>query len=240
MGANYGLIEHSHASAAASAKVNHSYSIGGLTRHNDGVITASPATGPVRLDTTHGSTATGGLAATNNGLIQYSRATGTVTGGNRSRGLVGTSTGNADLDRDGIATAWEFGRRDRSGSPVESTRVDLATSAVDSCVDDVHMDGTVVTQVPANCRFDKGNGYNARYFTFSLDAESDVSVSLEGYIRGRIFLTLRSGAHTDGQILAVGRRIQETLPAGDYTPESLTESFNTMLTPITLIFRGLG
>ena len=65
----------------------------------------------------------------------------------------------------------------------------------------------------------------ARFYTFTLDAPADVTVSITASDAGNTYLYLLAGAGMDGAVLHKHEtQIAERLPAGDYTIEATTYS----------------
>ena len=106
---------------------------------------------------------------------------------------------------------------------------------VDPLPDDMTVNGTWNTDCTSNTSAPQGSGDRyARFYTFTLDAESDVTIDLSS--DEDTFLYLRTGTSTDGSPIhenddrATGdydSRIAESLGAGTYTIEATTYAAGT-------------
>ena len=104
------------------------------------------------------------------------------------------------------------------------------TDCVESLPEEMTVDGTWDTGCTSNIAASSGDGDRyARFYTFTLDEESDVTIDLSS--DEDTYLYLRSGTATDGDVVAdnddraVGNYdslIEERLDAGDYTIEATT------------------
>ena len=92
--------------------------------------------------------------------------------------------------------------------------------------------GTVDGQWASGCDSSERAGSHARYYRFTLDASSEVTVTLESSAADT-YLYLRQGDATSGMALHENdghegstsvSQIQETLAAGSYTVEATTYS----------------
>ena len=102
----------------------------------------------------------------------------------------------------------------------------------DDCIQTVSSDGTLNGQWASGCDSETLSGSHARYYTFTLDASSEVTVRLESSA-ANAHLYLRRGDATSGTALHENddhggstrvSQIQETLAAGSYTVEATTYS----------------
>ena len=102
----------------------------------------------------------------------------------------------------------------------------------DDCIEAVSIDGTVNGQWASGCDSETRSGSHARYYTFTLDASSEVTVRLESSA-ANTYLYLRREDATSGTALHENddhqgstsiSQIQETLPAGSYTIEATTSA----------------
>ena len=102
----------------------------------------------------------------------------------------------------------------------------------DDCIQTVSSDGTLNGQWASGCDSETRSGSHARYYTFTLDASSEVTVRLESSA-ANAHLYLRRGDATSGTALHENddhggstrvSQIQETLAAGSYTVEATTYS----------------
>ena len=102
----------------------------------------------------------------------------------------------------------------------------------DDCIQTVSSDGTLNGQWASGCDSETRSGSHARYYTFTLDASSEVTVTLESGA-ANTYLYLRQGDATSGRALYENddhggstsvSQIQETLAAGSYTVEATTYS----------------
>ena len=117
----------------------------------------------------------------------------------------------------------------------------------DPCGQTLTSDGTVSGQWAAGCESEQRDGRHARYYTFALDQESEVTITLESS-EADTYLYLRAGQARSGDFLHqnddleagnTNSRVTATLEAGDYTVEATTygagETGSFTLTP-----SGLG
>ena len=102
----------------------------------------------------------------------------------------------------------------------------------EDCIQTVSSDGTLNGQWASGCDSETRSGSHARYYTFTLDASSEVTVTLESSV-ANTYLYLRRGDATSGTALHENddhggstsvSQIQETLAAGSYTVEATTYS----------------
>ena len=116
----------------------------------------------------------------------------------------------------------------------------------DDCIQTVSSDGTVNGQWASGCDSATRSGSHARYYTFTLDASSEVTVRLES-TAANTYLYLRAGEAQSGTALhedndgggGTNSQIQETLGVGSYTVEAIT--YNPGETgSFTLTVSGLG
>ena len=131
-------------------------------------------------------------------------------------GVPSTNTIGVSTSVDGIATV------------VDTITHDVLPSA-DTCGETIPSDGTVSGQWASGCTSEvTGRGY-ARYYTFTLAQESEVTITLESQ-DADTYLYLRQGEARSGGFLyqndddggTTRSRIQETLAAGTYTIEATT------------------
>lgn len=136
----------------------------------------------------------------------------------------------ADVDGDGIANWWELGpQRDRP------TRIPTATPTPAGpwdCTQAIFSGGGVVGSWDSGCESEARSGSRARYYTFELAQESEVTITLESsdadaylYLRqgeGRFGASLNDHAADDDAGEGTNSEAQETLPAGAYTIEATT------------------
>ena len=106
---------------------------------------------------------------------------------------------------------------------INVTKEDEADPPAGPCVQSIDLNGEVVSGAwTGDCPSDNLPGSNARYYTFTLETESEVAITLESS-DADTFLILLSGAGPEGIVLHSNlSRIQETLGAGDYTIEATT------------------
>ena len=100
----------------------------------------------------------------------------------------------------------------------------------DDCIQTVTSDGMLDGQWGSGCDSEDRSGSHARYYRFTLDASSEVTVTL-GSSAANTYLYLRRGDATSGTALYENddhqgstsiSQIQETLAAGAYTIEATT------------------
>ena len=100
----------------------------------------------------------------------------------------------------------------------------------DDCIQTVSSDGTLNGQWASGCDSETRSGSHARYYTFTLDASSQVTIRLESSA-ANTHLYLRRGDATSGTALHENddhegsisvSQIQETLAADTYTVEATT------------------
>ena len=104
----------------------------------------------------------------------------------------------------------------------------------DDCIEAVSTDGTVNGQWASGCDSETRSGSHARYYTFTLDASSEVTVRLESSA-ANTYLYLRRGDATSGTALhenddhdgTTTSQITETLASGTYTVEATTYGSGT-------------
>ena len=113
---------------------------------------------------------------------------------------------------------------------INVTKVDEAGPSAESCVQPIDVDGAAVSGAwTGDCPSANLPGSNARYYTFTLSAQREVTITLESD-GADTYLILLSGAGTEGSVLHYNEndggttrsRIQETLDAGTYTIEANT------------------
>ena len=116
----------------------------------------------------------------------------------------------------------------------------------DSCVAAVSGDQIITGQWVDDCASENKNGRYARYYSFTLEAESEVTITLESEID--TWLYLLEGAGRTGEVqydnddIVSGNldsQIKETLAAGDYTIEATTYAAGDTGS-FTLTVSGLG
>ncbi len=101
----------------------------------------------------------------------------------------------------------------------------------ENCIQAVSTDGTVNGQWASGCDSEERAGSHARYYTFTLDASSEVTVTLESSAADT-HLYLRQGDATSGTALhenddyegIASSQIVATLDAGAYTIEATTDT----------------
>ena len=114
---------------------------------------------------------------------------------------------------------------------IDTTPPDPLPNCVDQLPDEMIVEGTWNTDCTSDVTAPQGRGDRyARFYTFTLDAESDVTITLSS--DEDAFLYLRAGISTDGAALhenddynypaSTDSRIEETLEAGTYTIEATT------------------
>ena len=117
----------------------------------------------------------------------------------------------------------------------------------EKCIQAVSTDGTVYGQWASGCDSEARSGSHARYYTFTLDTSSEVTVRLESSAVDN-HLYLRSGDATSGTARHENddhegstsvSQIQETLAAGSYTVEATTYSAGAT-GAFSLTISGLG
>ena len=105
----------------------------------------------------------------------------------------------------------------------------------DDCIQTVSSDGTLNGQWASGCDSETRSGSHARYYRFTLDASSEVTVTLESS-DADTYLYLREGDATSGTALYENddhggstsvSQIQETLASGTYTVEVTTYGSGT-------------
>ena len=113
-----------------------------------------------------------------------------------------------------------------------STPTEPEPEPSDDCIQTVSSDGKLNGQWASGCESETRSGSHARYYTFTLDASSEVTVRLESSA-ANAYLYLRRGDATSGTALHENddhqgstsvSQIQETLAAGAYTIEATTYS----------------
>ena len=106
-----------------------------------------------------------------------------------------------------------------------------STTTTDSCLENLPGDRTATGQWSSDCPSENRSGSYARYYSFTLSDESEVTVTLERTSGDAdTYLNLLSGAGRYGSVLhyndddtgTTRSRIQETLDAGTYTIEVTT------------------
>ena len=117
----------------------------------------------------------------------------------------------------------------------------------DDCIQTVTSDGTLDGQWGSGCNSEDRSGSHARYYRFTLDTSSEVTVTLESGA-ANTHLYLRSGDATSGTARHENddhdgntsvSQIQETLAAGSYTVEATTYSAGAT-GAFSLTISGLG
>ena len=112
-----------------------------------------------------------------------------------------------------------------------STPTEPGPGISDDCIQTVSSDGTLNGQWASGCESETRSGSHARYYTFTLDASSEVTVRLESSA-ANAYLYLRRGDATSGTALHENddqgstsvSQITATLAAGTYTIEATTYS----------------
>ena len=128
------------------------------------------------------------------------------------------------------ATTYEAGQ---TGSfTLTVSGLGSATTATDSCVETLSANGSVIGEWKAGCDSVAKAGSHARFYVFTLEEDSEVTITLE--LRSGeadTYLYLREGENTrSGDFLyenddeggTTRSQIQETLDAGTYTIEATT------------------
>ena len=131
-------------------------------------------------------------------------------------------------DNAGNCTAYDRVRSD-DAVLLRTSKIEImppGDPCLEPIVDDSAVKGSMDTACPST---NKGGSY-ARYYTFELDARSDVTINLSS--KQDAYLLLLGGAGRAGKIVASNddivpgnnrnSRIQTTLDAGDYTIEATT------------------
>ena len=124
----------------------------------------------------------------------------------------------------------------------------VAPPATDECGETLTGDGTVSGEWAAGCDSEVADRGHARYYGFTLDQESDVTITLESDID--TYLYLRDGDSRSGDVADdrknddiesgnTNSRLQLTLPAGSYTIEATTYSPD-QTGSFTITVSGLG
>ena len=117
----------------------------------------------------------------------------------------------------------------------------------DDCIQTVSSDGMLDGQWSSGCDSEERSGSHARYYRFTLNASSEVTVTLESGA-ANTYLYLRQGDATSGTALYENddhqgstsvSQIQETLAAGSYTVEATTYSAGAT-GAFSLTISGLG
>ena len=142
----------------------------------------------------------------------------------------------ADFDHDGVATAGEFGDQGRTAAP-GTTIAEPSPVTGHHCggIATVAKDGLVFKMMSADCMSGPWAIRHGGYYTFTLEEESEVAITAPDVSAGYLYLHLRAGTETNGDIAVTGPPIRETLAAGTYTVEVVGRRF----TPFTLIFTGV-
>ena len=112
-----------------------------------------------------------------------------------------------------------------------STPTEPEPEPSDDCIQTVSSDGTLNGQWASGCESETRSGSHARYYTFTLDASSEVTVRLESSA-ANAYLYLRRGDATSGTALHENddqgstsvSQITATLAADTYTIEATTYS----------------
>ena len=111
-----------------------------------------------------------------------------------------------------------------------STPTEPGPGPNDGCIQTVSSDGMLDGQWASGCDSEERSGSHARYYRFTLNASSEVTVTLESGA-ANTYLYLRQGDATSGTALFENddhqgstsiSQIQETLAAGAYTIEATT------------------
>ena len=116
-------------------------------------------------------------------------------------------------------------------TPTSAPGTDPTPVTANACIQPIQPNSTIIGTWTTDCLSANtppdGSSYYAKFYTFTLDAASDVAISLNA--DERIYLYLLEGAGTDGNILqepdAAGShivRMTQTLNAGSYTIEVTT------------------
>ena len=111
------------------------------------------------------------------------------------------------------------------------TTASAQTDCVESLPNDMMVDGTWTTNCTSSTPAPRGGERYARFYTFTLDSDSDVTIDLTS--DADTYLYLRSGNSTTGdasyenddidtRARNFDSRIEETLSAGEYTIEATT------------------
>ena len=114
---------------------------------------------------------------------------------------------------------------------IDTTPPDPLPNCVDQLPNEMIVEGTWNTDCTSDVTAPRGSGDRyARFYTFTLDTESDITITLSS--DKDAFLYLRAGISTDGAALhenddynypaSTDSRIEETLEAGTYTIEATT------------------
>ena len=133
------------------------------------------------------------------------------------------------------------------GTTTEPTDPDPGET--DSCGATLSGDGTVTGTWAAGCESEARTGSYARYYTFTVGQDSDVTITLARTAGGAdTYLNLWSGSSRTGSPLASdddtpdtsGSEITRNLAAGDYTVEATTFETAGQTGSFTLTVSGLG
>ena len=132
---------------------------------------------------------------------------------------------------------------------INVTVVDGLGPPADSCVQPIDVNGAAVSGAwSGDCPSENQTGSYARYYSFTLTQNSEVTIILERTSGdANTYLNLLSGSGKDGSVLHSNdddggtsmSRIQETLPAGTYTIEATTYAAG-QTGSFTLTVEGLG
>ena len=132
-----------------------------------------------------------------------------------------------------------------AATPTPTPTPTPTSAPADPCADALAADGAVSGTWAAGCQSQvTGRGY-ARYYTFTLEESSEVTLTLESSIDTYMFL--RAGAAKSGPAVAenddivsgnLNSRISQTLAAGSYTVEATTYAQN-LAGSFTLTVEGL-
>ena len=131
---------------------------------------------------------------------------------------------------------------------IDTTPPDPQPNCVDQLPDDISVAGTWNIDCTSNITAPRGSGDRyARFYTFTLSTESDVTITLNS--DEDAFLYLRAGISSDGAALyenddynypaSTDSRIEETLEAGTYTIEATTYAAG-VTGDFILIVNGVG
>ena len=152
-----------------------------------------------------------------------------VTVGTSGTGTLSVSTSGDSVDEANGSVTATVSRGSGYSVSLSARSASVAVRDDDECVVALSGDGSVSGRWAASCSSSARSGRYARFYTFSLDASSRVTVDLESSVD--TYLYLRAGVgQKQGAVLesdddggdGYNSRIRRTLAAGDYTIEATT------------------
>ncbi len=131
-----------------------------------------------------------------------------------------------DFDGDGTASWQEFGSQNRTAPTVEPAP-HTTTLVEDNCLEMVAADGVVSGAWSSACLSFNRPGSYARFYVFTLDADSAVFITLESDDTNTYLYLQKGAGRTSKSFRSQGSpdrysRIEDGLAAGTYTIESTT------------------